>query len=216
MGDEDHRRIAGAHQRQHLVLQALARHRIERAERLVHQQRLRLLRQAACNLQTLLHAAGHFRRIFLGMIGQAYLFQQFVDAGGALRSTGAGCFQRQRNIAGRGPPRQQRLAVILKDDGNIAARRQHRLVVEGHAAAGGLIESGCKAQCGGLAAAGRADDAKEFTRLHVKADVLDDRLAAEIERDVGKYDLGFLRTRSFGRMVRRRRLAHDLSFLAGG
>ena len=84
VGDEDHGGVAGAHQRQHLVLQALPRHRIERAERLVHQQRLRLLRQAARDLQALLHAARHLRRIFFGMIGQADFVQQFVDAGGAL------------------------------------------------------------------------------------------------------------------------------------
>ena len=72
-----------------LVLQALPRHRVERAERLVHQQRLGLLREAARELQALLHAARHLHRIFLGMIGQADLFQQFLDARRALRRSAA-------------------------------------------------------------------------------------------------------------------------------
>src|SRR5258708_8175848 len=36
MGDEDDGGLVGAHQRQHLVLQSLTRHRVERAERPVH------------------------------------------------------------------------------------------------------------------------------------------------------------------------------------
>lgn len=76
VGHEDHGRLARLRQRQHLVLQALARHRVQCAKRLVHQQRRRLLREAARDLQALLHAARHFGRIFVGMAGQADLAQQ--------------------------------------------------------------------------------------------------------------------------------------------
>jgi hypothetical protein len=120
-------------------LQALTRHRIERAERLVHQQRLGFLREAARNLQALLHTAGHFSWIFSSVVGQSDLSEQFVDADGALRGGHARCLQRQRNVAGSGSPWQQRLAVILKDDGNIAPRCKHRLTVESHGTAGRLI-----------------------------------------------------------------------------
>ena len=83
VGDEDNGSIAGARQRQHLVLQSLTRHRIECAEWLVHQQRLGLLGEAACNLQALLHTARHLGRIFSGMVGQSDFFQQLVNAGAA-------------------------------------------------------------------------------------------------------------------------------------
>src|SRR5947209_8484277 len=59
MGHENHGGTTGRDQREHLVLQSLPRHRVECAERFVHQQRLRLLCQAAGDLQALLHAAGH-------------------------------------------------------------------------------------------------------------------------------------------------------------
>ena len=209
MGHEDHGGAAGGHQRQHLVLQALPRHRVERAERLVHQQRLRLLREAARDLQPLLHAAGHFSRIFAGVTGQADRAQQFLDAGRALGRRHAARFQRQRDVAGRGAPRQQRLAVVLKHDRDLAARLQHRLAVEIHLAAGRLIEPGGQPQRRGLAAAGGADDAEEFAGPHAKAQILDDGLAAEFERDIGKRDLRLRdgRTTAFPGVLRRSAMA---------
>ena len=65
VGDEEDRRLRRARDFEHLVLQALARHRVERAERLVHHQRVGLLREAAGDLQPLLHAARHLRRVLL-------------------------------------------------------------------------------------------------------------------------------------------------------
>ena len=48
--------------RHHRVLQVRARQRVERAERLVEQQHLRLHRQRAGEADALLHAAGDLRR----------------------------------------------------------------------------------------------------------------------------------------------------------
>ena len=180
VGHEDHGGAAGRHQRQHLVLQSLPRHRVQRAERLVHQKRLRLLRQAAGDLQALLHAAGHFGRVFAGVAGQADGAQQFLDAGRALGRRHAAGFQRQRDVARRGAPRQQRLAVILEHDRDLAARLAHRLAVEIHLAAGRLVEPCRQPQRRGLAAAGGADDAEEFAGPDAEAEILDDGLAAEL------------------------------------
>ena len=91
--------------------------------------------------------------------------------------------QRQRDVARRGAPRQQRLAVILEHDRDLAARLAHRLAVESHLAAGRLVEPGRQPQRRGLAAAGGADDAEEFAGSDAEAEILDDGLAAELERD---------------------------------
>ena len=204
-----------AHQRQHLVLQPLPRHRVERAERLVHQQRLRLLREAARDLQALLHAAGHLRRIFLGVAGQADLAQQLVDAAGALGARHAARLQRQRDVAGGGAPRQQRLAVILEHDRDLAARLEHRLAVEGDLAAGRLIEAGREPQRGGLAAARGADDAEEFAGPHVKAEILDNGLAAKPKRRAVKGDQWLLLPRRLC-LIKSCKDSHRSLSLAGG
>ena len=80
VGDEQHRRPPLGDDAQHLVLQGLARHGVERAKRLVHQQHRGVLRQAAGDLQPLLHAAGKLDRIFVGMVGKAGLGKQGGDA----------------------------------------------------------------------------------------------------------------------------------------
>ena len=66
-------------QAQDFVLQRLPRHGVERAERLVHQQHRRLLREAARDLHALLHAAGKLRRIVIGVIAEPDFFQEFLQ-----------------------------------------------------------------------------------------------------------------------------------------
>jgi hypothetical protein len=96
------------------------------------------------------------------------------------------------------------------------SRRQHRSIVKRHAAAGRLIESGRQPQRRGLAAARGADDAQEFARIYIKADVFEDRLATERECHVGKRDLRSLGTEQSRPFARDSNRAHDFSFLPGG
>src|SRR5205085_6285149 len=63
MGDEYHRLAFVLHDAQQLFLQHLARLRIERGERLVHQQDVRIDRERAYQADALLHAAGELIRI---------------------------------------------------------------------------------------------------------------------------------------------------------
>ena len=121
--DEQHGRVPLGGDAQHLVLQRLARHGVERAERLVHQQHGRVLRQAARDLQPLLHAARELRGILLGVVGEADLGEQRRDA--RLPRSAAGTphrLQRQADIAGDRAPGQQRAAVVLEHDGDVARR----------------------------------------------------------------------------------------------
>jgi hypothetical protein len=46
-----------------------------------------------------------------------------------------------------------------------------------------MVETGRQTQRRGLAAAGGADDAEEFARPDAEAEILDDGLAAELQRD---------------------------------
>jgi hypothetical protein len=58
----------------------VAGERVERGERLVHQQQLRVVQQRAGDRHPLLHATGEFGRVVLGEIGEADRFQQAVRA----------------------------------------------------------------------------------------------------------------------------------------
>ena len=145
-----------------LVLQILPGHGVERAERLVHHQGRRVLREAAGDLQALLHAARHLARIFVGWPLRPTRVEQFGDAERALAARHAHRLQRQRYVAFRGAPRQQRLRVILKHDGDVAARAFHRGAVEARLARVGAIRPGGDAQRRRLAAAAGADEAEDL------------------------------------------------------
>ena len=120
---------------EHLVLERLARHRVERAERLVHHQRGGLLRETSRDLQSLLHAARHLRRVLVGEGGEADALQQPGDAVGALGPSRSHGLERQRHVSGGGAPRQQRLGIILEHDRHITARAPDRGAGESDVAA---------------------------------------------------------------------------------
>ena len=99
VGDEDDGDLLFGRELQDLVLQALPRHGVERAERLVHQQELGLLRQAARDLHALLHAAGKLAGELILGVAEPHLGQQLVD--------------RPRPAAPVGMPRASRLSATL-------------------------------------------------------------------------------------------------------
>ena len=75
MRNEQHRRAGFPGQSGNLILQCLSGQRIECTERLVHEENARSLRQASCDLNTLLHAAGQLRGIFVPVSAQANLLK---------------------------------------------------------------------------------------------------------------------------------------------
>ena len=183
VGDEQHRQAFLTHQPRHLVLQPVAGQRIECAERLVHQQQLRRLRQAARDLHALLHAARQLRRKLLRMRRQADLGQHAVDARGTLGRRHAGGFQRQGDIALHRAPGQQRAAVVLEHEGHLTRRLRHHLAVAPHRAAAGRDQPAGRTQQRGLAAAAGADDADEFTAPDLEAGRRQDLAPAQVDRD---------------------------------
>ena len=71
MGDEDNGQPGARPDLDQFVLQPLARHRVERAERLVHQHDLGVVGEHAGDRHALLHAAGKLVRIDVGKVLQA-------------------------------------------------------------------------------------------------------------------------------------------------
>ena len=88
MGDEDHRAAQLLPQRQQIVVELEAGDLVERGERLVHQQQLRLGHQRARDRGAHFHAAGQFAREALRKIGQPDALQRLAHGGARLRFVG--------------------------------------------------------------------------------------------------------------------------------
>ncbi len=76
MRNEDDRDLLLRGEKQDFVLQSLPSQRIERTERLVHQQNFGRLREATRDLHPLLHAAGKLRGILIGGMREADALEQ--------------------------------------------------------------------------------------------------------------------------------------------
>ncbi len=73
-----------------LVVEHVARHRVERAERLVHEEDVGVLRERAGERDALAHAAGQLVRALLGEAAEVHQVEQLVDARAALGARDAG------------------------------------------------------------------------------------------------------------------------------
>ena len=126
------------------------------------------------------------------MPAKADLVQKLADNGWSLPRRAAARLQRQRYVSGSRAPRQQRLAVILKDDRDGAIRSAKNRSVEFDCA----HRRSCKArqhpEQGRLAAARRPDDGNGFTRCDIDADTANDLQRAIGECDVANADARLL------------------------
>ncbi len=103
---------------QQLEVEILARHVIERAERLVEQQHRGLEHERARDRRALAHAAGELRGLRRGEVLEADERDQLVDV--VLVDRLAGDLERQLDVLADAPPRQQR--VVLEGDAELAGR----------------------------------------------------------------------------------------------
>ena len=184
MGDVDHG-LAGllpdAHQ---LRLQKHAVLRIERRERLVHQQHAGIGDEGAGDGAALAHAAGQLMRIVTAEPAQADEPERRLDALGRLAATHPAGHQAEADIGLDVHPGKQ---AALLEHHRVLDRPAGRLDLDG--AAGLAIQAGEDAQQGRLAATARADDAQELPRRDRQADVIDrddPRLAGDellVQRD---------------------------------
>ena len=166
---------------QHVDDLRLDRH-VQRRDRLVTDDELRLHRQGTRDADALLLAAGKLVRKAVGVLGvQADFIQQLVDPLPPFRLPLKQAMDIQGfadDLADR-HARVERRRGILKDDLHLAPVRQHlhsdvlfavidRRSVIDDPPAGGLVQADNGSSEGGLAAAGLADDAKRLAPVDEK------------------------------------------------
>ncbi len=186
---------------------------IERAERLVHQQDLRLDHQRAHQRRALPHAARQRRRIGFLKTLQSRLRDAGRDARLLLRGGYARKLQAIADIGADRAPRKQRVA--LKDITDIGRRLagNHRHAVDQDLAAARPDQRRDHVEDGALARAGRPEQGDEFAAADAERNIahgLDGR-ARQLERFAQAPDVDTLHVR---RPILRRR-GHGLRHQAG-
>src|SRR5262249_33472478 len=187
VGDEQHGLapiLPDAHQ---LRLHDLAGLRVERGERFVHQQDLRIDGKRAGKVDALTHAARELARMVVLESLEADELQELHRALSFGGTDPARDLAPNDRVGEHGAPRQK--IVALEQEAAIAARAAHRASVERHFARAGSFEAGDDAQKRGLAAARRTDDRDELAALDRKIDVLQRLQFAERLAEMGDLEL---------------------------
>src|SRR5947208_6227937 len=142
--------------------------RIECDERLIHQQKARLLHERAADRHTLAHAARKFCRILLLELLESHRSQQlprFCSVRGRVELLD---LHRKENVGEHGAPVEQHVA--LEDDGHVADRAVDRRTSDYHCPGGRCNQPGNEHQQGALAATARSHDGYELARGDGKVD----------------------------------------------
>lgn len=160
MRDEDDGLAGALPDAPQLVLEGLAGLRVERRERLVHQQHVRVVGQRAGDRDALAHPAGEFVGVPVLEAGEADEVQELSGPVRSFTAWDAGRLQPEFDVAERRPPRQQ--GVLLEDDAPVQARSGDRLPVEQDPAGRRPGQSAEQVQERGLAAAAGAHDHHEL------------------------------------------------------
>ena len=101
VGDEQHGEPGARPERLELVVEQVAGHRVERAERLVHEQDVGLLRERPGERGALAHAAGELVRALVAEVLEVHHLEQLVHAALALGLRHAVEPQREVDVAAR-------------------------------------------------------------------------------------------------------------------
>src|SRR3954452_6611290 len=151
-----------------LALQRLARLRVQRAERLIHQQNLRVDRQRPRNADALLHAAGELIGTAIARILQAHQIEIASRRFAQHPAAHPLHFQPERHVLKRGEPRQQRR--MLEHHAAVVPTAGDHVSIDRHAAAACRLEAHRDAQRRGLAAAGGADQRDDLAVSHAETE----------------------------------------------
>jgi hypothetical protein len=155
----------------------VAGERVERAEGLVHQQDFRAVAQRPGDGDALLHAAGKLGRIGVLEPLQADQRQMLAGDGARLAPSQPGGPKGELDIADRGEPRQQRVA--LEDDAAVEARPSDRNAVDADRPLVVLLQPRGYGEKRRLAAARGADEGDELVLADIEVEAAErDRLAA--------------------------------------
>ncbi len=164
------------------VLHRFAGQRVKRAERLVHQQQLRVVDQRAADRDALLHAAGQLARVFVLEAGEAGHGQQFAGAGAVVGLAVTEHLHRQQHVVDhRAPGRQGR---CLEHHAHGGLRPRDFRAVDQDAAGAGIGHAEHDLQQRALAAAAGADDGDELAARRAQID-LGQRRDLALARGVG-------------------------------
>ena len=152
---------------------------VQRAGGFVTKQNLGIGSQRAGNGNTLFLAAGKLCRVCLGLVRQAYQFQQFPGTGLCLVFGYLGQFHREHDIAQAGTLHQQ--IELLKNHGNIPPGRTqfrgteilHLATVDNNVALIGTFQHIDAAHQRGFTSARHADDAVDIPVPNGQVDIVE-------------------------------------------
>ena len=200
------------------LVHLVAGDRVERAERLVHQQQLGVIDQRPADRDALAHPARQLVRLFVGEAMQPDAIEQRVRRVVVVVDRALQDADREQHVVERALPRQQ--GRILEHDADAGARTGHRSAVDDDAAGGHRLKASDHHQQRALAAAGGTENGDELAVRYRKADRAHrfdrvDRAVAVDFADFGNLDtmlrrLGGRRTLA-GRDIKRYRHANSLS-----
>ncbi len=142
------------------ILQTKPRPFIQRGERFVEQQDLRLGDQRARQRHAHLHAAAQFPREVRDALAQPQRVEQCLDLVSRFTGCRAGQFQRQPDVLEARSPRHE--ARLLKNVRQVAGEAG----IDRHATLARLFDAHQQPQQGRLAAARRAEQRNALTRRH--------------------------------------------------
>jgi len=183
--NEDHRLADLFVQPDDLVLHVPADQRVERGERLVEHQQLRVGRQGPGQPDPLLHAAGELVGVGVLVPGEADQVDHLLGPAAPGRLVLAAHLQRVGHVVDHLAVRQQ--TEVLEHHGHVVPAQLAQLDVVGpgdllavhhDTPGGGLDEPGEQPDQGGLARAGQAHHHEHLAGRHLERDVLDGHHAA--------------------------------------
>ncbi len=172
VGDHQHGVAELLVDRHHRILQVRAGECVECAEWLVEQEHLRFHGQRTGETDTLLHAAGNFRRSLIPGVGhlhQVEIVQRPGVALGARLGDAEHLVNRKPHVLIGREPRQQ--AMVLEHDRAIRPRLVDLTILQQHAARRCQDQAGNDVEQRGFSAAGMSDDGDEFAMLDGERDI---------------------------------------------
>jgi hypothetical protein len=140
-----------------LVVEQVPGHRVERAERLVHQQDVRVLGERPGQRDPLPHAAGELVRPLATEPLEPDDLEQVLGPPPPLALVDALEPQRELDVSGHRQPREQRR--LLEHQRDVPSADVQRAAAE-------VVQAGDQRQQGALAAPGRAEEADELPLAH--------------------------------------------------
>jgi len=149
--------------------------KIERAERFVHINEVRVGRECACDLNPLTHSTGKLVRVRVFKTGQTYHLDVARD--NALALALLLLAQTKADVLAYVQPREN--AVLLENENASRIGAAHGLALDQHFAKSRIDKSSHDVEQSGFSATARADQANEFAvrdlRIHFFQNIDDDR-----------------------------------------